>query len=52
MTATLYYSFNLAASIVQLIRLEFLYYFYWPVIRVQFPNFLWYSQARSLKGAI
>ena len=51
-TATSYYSFRGAASIVQLSKLEFLYYFYCPVISEQFTSFCWYSQASSLNGAI
>lgn len=51
-TATSYSSLRGAASIVQLMRLEFLNYFSWPVIKEQLPSFCWYSQARSLRGAI
>lgn len=51
-TATSYSSFKGAASIVQLIRFEFLNYFSCPVIKEQFCSFCWYSQANSLNGAI
>ena len=51
-TATSYSYWRGAASMVQLIKFEFMNSFSCPVTNEQFYSFCWYSHAKSLKGAM